>query len=534
MIGRTTRVRAIGVLLWIAACWLSLATLVLSNDHFGRISPARQIAIYGDLPFRDYFDPGYFLTELSSAGLMYLLGDNLLGEGLLTSVFIASGTVVVFLLALRLTGSIAISLTASILALLMFPRAYDYDKVLFYPLGLLLCWRYVESPRLPRLWPFASGMVAAALFRYDNGVYLTAGMVVALAVVHAGEWRLLRGRLLHLVLAAGCLALPFLLFIQYQGGLVDAIDQIVTYARREAARTQVPTQLFVFDAPWNRAIAANADSLLSYLVRLLPLAAVAWLALDVRAGRTSRERAAWLASLITVCVCLNVFILRDPVGARFGGMAGPAAVLAAWIAHRTWREGRRPLRLPQAIVVLVTVVATLSVSASAGWSDRLRADILEPGHVVRTLRELSTPPSRPGGMSNGAISGLVRYLRECTAPTDRVLATWFVPDLYYFAQRGFAARTVALFGGHWSEPRFERRIVETLSTQSVPVVITLTGDELFEKSYPNIAAHLREHFELAGTSSLGDSDVGRDGYSIWVERDRRPLRTYTDTSLPCF
>ena len=154
---------------------------------------------------------------------------------------------------------------------------------------------------------------------------------------------------------------------------------------------------------------------------------------------------------------------------------------------------------------------------------------------MRTLQELSTPPSRPGGMSNGAISGLVKYLRECTATTDRVLATWFVPDLYYFAQRGFAARTVALFGGHWSEPRFERRMVEALSTQSVPVVVTLTGDALLEESYPHIATHLREQYVLAGTSSLGDSDVtGPGGYSIWVRRDRRPLRTYADTTLPCF
>jgi hypothetical protein len=68
----------------------------------------------------------------------------------------------------------------------------------------------------------------------------------------------------------------------------------------------------------------------------------------------------------------------------------------------------------------------------------------------------------------------------------------------------------------------------------VPVVVTKTGDALFSKTYPAIAAHLREHYELAGTSSLGDSDVGADGYSIWVRRDRRPQRTYADTSLPCF
>lgn len=36
----------------------SLGTYVFSDDHFGRISPGRQISRYGELPFRDFFDPG--------------------------------------------------------------------------------------------------------------------------------------------------------------------------------------------------------------------------------------------------------------------------------------------------------------------------------------------------------------------------------------------------------------------------------------------------------------------------------------------
>ncbi len=532
--GTSLRVRVIGALLWLGAFWLSLATLVFTNDHFGRISPARQIAIYGELPFRDYFDPGYFLTELGTAALMHLLGDNLLGEALLATVFMATGTLLVFVLAWRVTKSVGVSLVASMAALLLLPRAYDYDKVLFYPLGILLSWRYVERPLVARIWAFAAGVVVAALFRYDNGVYLTAGMVVAMAVVHAGQWRLMRTHVMHLVLAGVCLSLPFLLFIQYQGGLADAIDQMITYGRREAARTRVPVQQFAFESVASIASAANANAFLSYLVRLLPLAGALWLVRDLRAGRTSRERAARLASLITLCVCLNVFILRDPVGARFGGMAGPIAILSAWIAHRTWREGHGPVQLPRMAVAFLTILAVWSVSASSGWSQRILAENIRPAHVVGLFRALSTSPPRPEAIANRAIVGLVRYLRECTAPGDRVLATWFAPDLYFYAQRGFAARTVALFGGHWSEPRFERRSVDALEQQSVPVVLTRTGDDRFEDDYPNIAMYLRQHYELAGASDFGDPDAGTGGYSVWVRRDRPPVRTYADTTLPCF
>ena len=231
-------VRWVAALLGLGSVWFSLATLVLLNDHFGRISPARQIVVYGELPFRDFFDPGYFLTELSSAALLRLLGDNLLGEALLTTAFIAGGTVLVFLLSVRLTGSILVSLGAAVLALLSLPRAYDYDKVLFYPLGLLLCWRYIDRPDAGRLWAAAAGVVVAALFRYDSGVYMGAAMLVAMAVVHRDDWRTVTRRAALLLIAVACLALPFLSFIQVAGGgLANAVDQVVTYGRRETART---------------------------------------------------------------------------------------------------------------------------------------------------------------------------------------------------------------------------------------------------------------------------------------------------------
>jgi hypothetical protein len=527
-------VRSVAALLWLGACWLSLASFALPNDHFGRMSPARQIAIYGDLPFRDYFDPGYFLTELTSAGLMRVLGDNLLGEALLTTVFIATGTLLVFLLAVRLTESVAISLITSVVALLLLPRAYDYDKVLLYPFGLLLCWRYVEQPRVGRLWAFAAGAVIAALFRYDNGIYLTAGMVVALAVVHAGQWRLVLERVGHLVLAVACLALPFLLFIQYQGGLADAIDQMVAYGRREVARTRLPALRFAFDTPGGIASAANADVFLSYLVRLMPLAGVLWLVLDARAGRVSRERTAQLASLVAVCAVLNVFILRAPIGARFGGMAGPVAILSAWITYRTWCDTHSPLRWPRLIVVVLAVITVWGVSASAGWRGRIQVEGVNALNVVRRLERLAISPPSVEDAFNPSIVGLVRYIRECTSPRDRVLATWFAPDLYFYAQRAFAARTVALFGGHWSEPRFEQRSVSALEAQSVPIVLTLTADNNFSQDYPNIAKHIQEQYRLAGTSSFGDPQIEAGGYTVWVRRDRQPARTYADTSLPCF
>jgi len=522
--------RIAAVLVWLGALWFSLVTLVFLNDHFGRISPARQITILGELPFRDYFDPGYFLTELSTAALMRLLGDNLLGEVLLTTTFIATGTLLVFLLARRLTGSVVASLASAALALALLPRAYDYDKVLFYPLGLMLCWRYVDRPVAARLWACAAGLVVAALFRYDNGVFLGAAMVVTIGVAHAGEWGVAAKRIGGLLIAVACLALPVLVFIQFQIGLADAIDQMITYGRRETARTQLAAQRFVFDSFQGLASTNNADVFLFYVVRLMPLAGALVVVLDLRWRRTSRELMAQLVGLVTLCVCLNVFILRDPIGARLGGMAGPVAILTVWIAHRAWRAWS-PARWAIVAVLALTVSSAL---VSADWNGRVRAQMVRPSQLIQAIDTWAASPPPFDAIPNFAIKGLARYVRECTAPTDRLFATWFVPDLYFYAQRGFAGRIVALFGSHWSEERFQRRSIDALASQSVPIVITRTGDERFREDYPLIAAYIDDHYSLAGTSDFGDVDIGKGGYSVWARSDRPATETYATTTLPCF
>lgn len=526
----TGRVRIAAALLWLGTCWFSLVTLVFLNDHFGRISPARQIAIYGELPFRDYFDPGYFLTELSTAALMRLLGDNLLAEVLLTTTFMATGTLLVFLLAQRLTGSVAVSLASAGIALLLLPRAYDYDKVLFYPLGLMLCRRYVDRPVVTRLWACAVGLVVAALFRYDNGVFLGAAMVVTIGVAHAGQWRLAGKRIGGFVIAVAGLALPVLLFIQFQVGLGDAIDQVITYGRRETARTQLAAQRFVFESIQGLVSTNNADAFLFHLVRLMPLAGALVLVFRLRLGHESRERVAQLVGLVTLCVCLNVFILRDPIGARLGGMAGPVAILTAWIAHQSWRASPAG----RLVVIVLLVLTVWSIPASADWRGRITTQMVRPSSLAQGIGRWAASPPPFGGIPNRAIEGLARYLRECTAPTDRLFATWFVPDLYFYAQRGFAGRIVALFGSHWSEERFERRSVEALASQSVPIVVTRTGDERFREEYPLIAGYLRDQYSLAGTSDFGDAEIGKGGYSVWVRNDRRATETYGATPIPCF
>ena len=65
-------------------------------------------------------------------------------------------------------------LIASGLVVLGEPRTYDYDKVLFYPVGLWGCWRYIDRPTARSIVVVAAIVVLGGLCRYDTAVYLTA------------------------------------------------------------------------------------------------------------------------------------------------------------------------------------------------------------------------------------------------------------------------------------------------------------------------------------------------------------------------
>jgi hypothetical protein len=629
---------ALVVVVWVSSFVLALATFAITNDHFGRISPARQIAVYGELPFRDFLDPGYFLTELTSAALILIFGDNLLGEWLLTSAFIAGGTAAVLQLALRLTGSRMVALAVAGLALLSFARAYDFDKVLFYPLALLLCWRYIDDRRLRDLWGLAACTSCAALFRYDTGVYIAAAAFTAIAIVHAGNWAMAARRAAALTAAVLGMTLPAIAFTGSTAGLGTALDQMFTYGRRETARTRLESSPRVSIGAWSgfltveqlndpilvrwapsvddstrlasesqyrlrdgklngpqrdrtwsyrmadasvdnlRALVrdprvedthgvdrassrlesetflmragrrfpllrwrlfpdawthANATAFLYYLLRWLPLAA----ALALLAGLQkdlSRGDLARISSLIVMCLLLNVFILRDPVAARVGGIAGPAAVLAAWLAQCVWRANgavRGALRVSVAVLLVLTI---WSVSAMAEWDTRLTREFVSASHVKELASTLGSSPPSPRALPAVQLAGLVKYLRECTRPEDRIFTNWFAPEIPFFTQRGFAG-TVTLFDGHWREPRFEQRLVTALADSSVPIVIVETSRrEPFANDYPALATYLRDHYRIAKETDFGNPEVDPRHYTLLVAQNRSPVRRYPELDVPCF
>jgi hypothetical protein len=141
-------------------------------------------------------------------------------------------------------------------------------------------------------------------------------------------------------------------------------------------------------------------------------------------------------------------------------------------------------------------------------------------------------PSPPTILPRPHLTGLVNYLRRCTESSDRIFAAWFVPQLYFFSGRAFAGGMTVAFGDHWSEPRYQRRIVEKLKAESVPVVLVREGDESFARAYPIVDDYLRANYHMAGTSTFGETDAG--SYTVLTRSNRVPVGTDLATSMPCF
>ena len=519
--------------LWLVAFVFTVSSFAFHNDHFDRISRARQIARYGEWPFRDFFDPGYFMTEFVGARLQLLLGDNLLGDVLLSSIGVATGTVVVAGLSLRVSQSLITALAASLLALLALPRGYDFDKVLFYPLAVALCWRYVDVPTAKRVWAIAAGVVIAALFRYDTGIYAAGAAVVAVVTVHAGEWKVLSRRLGLLAAAVACLSLPVLLFLHLTAGLPNVVDQVVTYAIREGAGTRIaaPPAMALNNGAWTF---ENANALLFYLMHALPLAAALILTVKGWSHSASRSEIAMVASLVVLCITLNLFILRHPLAARVGGMIGPAAILAAWMFHSAWqvRHKAAGLLLRTASVVILALFVW-SLSTATGWQERLTRDLARPSRFTSLLTTAAASPPDADLIGSRVQTALALYVRECTRPADRILVTLFAPEIAFFAQRGFAGGLVALHGVHWSEPRFQNRSLQLLTDNPPGLVIQRSGDTDFREIYPLLQRYLSENYRSVGTteSLVGP---GPEKLVLLVRRDREPTSTHSGSSLPCF
>jgi hypothetical protein len=521
----------LAVVVFAAAFTWSLLTVELLNDHFDRISRGRQVLAYGERPFVDFRDPGYFLTVYASAAMQAMSGGRLLGEAILDSAAIAVAVALTFLLAAHAAGSTGVGLVAALFAVVVEPRYYDYDKVLFYTLGLVVAWRYADRRTAGTLIVLALITALAGLFRYDNGLFLFVVGLTTLIVSHWREPSMFARRMLLFVAGVLIVLAPVAAVWQETIGVSEVARQIRAYAEVEGPRTEIfkpptfrfETALALFDGG-NRTVV-----LYFVVVALLPLAAARLLWRTVRSAPQGIEHeTAKIAAVVALGVLVAAFILRDPVAARLGSAAPMAAILAVWLAAPVLPRPQSTFARRLAIVI----GGALALNSALLLTGRSPADLLQVSQTrtagMAMLRELARVPPPAALMPDTA--GMVAYVRGCTPPGSRVLVDGFVPQVYFFAERGFAGGMAVFFGGHWSSVHDQELTIEKLRREFVPLAIVDPG---FASTYDRVGAYLASAFEPAGVSSFGNPRAPEGGYQVLIRRGIESSSVDSRWNLPC-
>jgi hypothetical protein len=207
-----------------------------TNDQFGYLARGRQIQ-RGELPFRDFNDPGWILTDALSGLAQWIGGYNLRSEALLTVGMLSLGAAITFMLARKASGSTLAALLASAIHIALDARHYNYPKIVLYAAAIALAWAYAGRPGRGRLAALGGFVGLAFLFRHDNIVYLGAFVVLTLALVHRRSMRDAVSAVAGAAAAASVLILPFLLFLAFNGGVVEYFRAALVYVVRDAERT---------------------------------------------------------------------------------------------------------------------------------------------------------------------------------------------------------------------------------------------------------------------------------------------------------
>lgn len=488
------------------------------DTNFYVLAEATSI-LAGDHPYRDFFEWGAPLSAYLSAGMQLLVGYRLIGEFAMQWFFIVAGVVIAFHLGLTLSRSIGASaaMLAVVLVILAYTPPYHYTKLFCFPATVWLAWRYIERPGATRAFVFGAMTAVAFLFRHDYGVYVGFAAVVAFALARMAvpAARSTAALIRDAGAFAGALLVllaPWLLTVEIHEGLLN-------YVRLRIVQYERPSDPFVYTALLRPRPLEDGGFWLRQIALLVPVVLLGSAGLEALRSRQRGETApasAWrmgLAGAFLVVVAAALY--REPAYVVVGAPLTAALAARYLVAPGVlWRGA--------AIGVLL-----FACTAAVVWTrdSPLFRPTEIPEAVSEALGRLLASPPVPAE-SSGAPSPMLQYLRDCTAPGDRLLVMGSTPfQVNYYAQRPMAGGHVFWHRRWRSGPEQEVQSLELLKRQSVPFAFSTTNAVLDDfRAYPRIREYLLTHYVAL------DGTHGR----LLVDTRRQPTGTFTPLGFPCF
>lgn len=506
-----------------------LGLVGFSNDQYVSLTGAQQMLL-GDLPTRDFLDPGLPLMYAASAGAQLLFGRNLFAEAMLVSGAFGLAAAMTIVAVRELTGSLLAGIVAAAFEVASFPLTYSYPKVLLYAAGPLFMWWYVRRPSLVRLTVLAAFVVFAFLFRHDHGVYLGCGGVAAVAfATGTGIHRRLSTRVGVFAALVGLGLLPYLLYLAVHGGVLTYFARGLAFSAAESERTTLMAPAFSAVGGLQK----NGAAFLYYLFHLLPIAAVVVLIARARESQW-RATAARVAPVIVLALLANHGFLRETLSDRLPDAIVPALLLSAWLittSHASTTRGH------VAIVVTTILVATsaIAVAQVAHTSEQLNRASLFGGlrrlpqrFVDRSeeLHERFAARQMPAGPVF-ALLPLFAYLDRCTTSEHRLLLPGFIPEVAFYAQRPFAGGRSSFFPGTFTSADDQAFSELRLAREVVPVAIV--SSQWRDSMFPFLRQYLSGRFTEVASYPFSGGAV-----DVLMNRTLTPVSRDAATGWPCF
>jgi hypothetical protein len=513
-----------------------LASRGLSNDHYMHMAWAQQV-LFGAIPGRDFVEVGMPLTIALSAVVQYL-APGPFSEVCLTAAMIGLAAGLTCAAAARLSGSIWIGSAAALFELTLYPRLYNYPKVLVPAATLVVFDWYLRRPSQRRMWPLAVWTLIAVLLRHDLGLYT--GIAIAAGLI-AAQWPSARAaaRALGAFAASTVLvALPYVAFVAATEGIVEHVRAGAEFSAGEAHQLLVAwrslPQLTLSAVGSDPEAAAAMAFYAAYLLVVVAAFLLPW-------ARSSEARSRAIAAIALLAAYVPI-ILRHPLTARVPDLGAVIALAAAWTVGESLRALRRrpagsmSLSTIALAAISVAVVAAHVVSA---WTlgqipDHWKATRLSSGfanasdRLADRKRSGTTWPWEDYWPA-GAPPAAIQYLNECTAPTDRFLVSWAAPHYYFFAQRGFAAGHPWFVMRGFQALEDQQLMISRLAAESVPVVLINETDRSFGSAYPAVAEYLAQTYTSVGHYTAR----GGDEIAVMVRNGVRAVGTHETTGWPC-
>jgi hypothetical protein len=513
------------------------------NDHFEHIMRSEML-LRGEQPLRDFMDISLrgawpALSYAVPAWAQSIGGHNLLSEAYLTVGALALAAALVFLLALDLSRRWTIALLVAVLVIATGPKLYNYTKVLTLTMGALALRGAVGHPTIRRLAWAAAATAVAALFRHDYGVYVGVGTVVGLLARDAWAWTTITRHIGVYVTITTALLLPSAVWIQFYQGMPSYLARTIEASGLEGERTHLSWP--VFDGA-SLLSSANLVPFMYYACWLLLAVGalmLAWRTTARTVRATPVERGVG-SGLLAMALLVTLFFLRSNLPVRFGDAIVPIALLGAWCVGAANVIQARASRLVTALpatAVLVSmlgamwIVGEVPAELYSGGFSRSRDQVAYRAAAVREeLRSL--PPETWQGIEITGTMEAARYVSECTRAEDHLLVAGYAPDVSVFSGRPFAAGQSKFAYSFYKSDDDQRRALERLTTQSVPIVLAVYEDfdEAFVTDYPLVWDYVSARYHRAGIIAVDDEPR----FIVFTDTARSPSGTDDTTGLPCF